>query len=153
PVRRPIRGNIGTVAPDAADLLAADRLPDVLAVPDLLAGPENAPVVGDDALGDRRRQSVHRRALVAENRERPDDAADQNKPKKPVLHVFLENARLREALSIGAASFASPRLPFERARWTGVRVSGACPANTLNSCRNHEHDRDRHVPVDRPRTD
>ena len=51
PVGAPIGRHVRAVAPDGADLLAADRLPDVLSVLDGGAVEQDAAVGGDDLDG------------------------------------------------------------------------------------------------------
>ncbi|MNS56322.1 hypothetical protein D3C72_891780 [compost metagenome] len=85
PVRVPVRRDVGAVAPDRADLLAAHRLPDVLAVFDVLAREEHATVGGDDALRNRWRDPVYFPAIVAEHGKRGDHDADQPCPQLAVI--------------------------------------------------------------------
>src|SRR5262249_62064319 len=44
PVRGPVRGDVGAVAPDRADLLPAQRLPDVLPLADQVAAEQHLAV-------------------------------------------------------------------------------------------------------------
>jgi hypothetical protein len=55
PVRRPIRGNIGAVAPDGADLLSPEGLPDALPTLHGVVIKEHLPVRTDHLLRDGRR--------------------------------------------------------------------------------------------------
>src|SRR5579872_60286 len=48
PVRRPVRSDVGSVSPDGADFLTADRLPDSLAVLDRVAIKQDFPVACDN---------------------------------------------------------------------------------------------------------
>src|SRR5262245_48482374 len=74
------------MAPERADFLTAHRLPDVLAVADLLAGEHERAAPPDDALEDGRRQAVDLSAVVPENGERTQDDEGKAEPESAVAH-------------------------------------------------------------------
>jgi hypothetical protein len=80
PVRRPVRRLVRAVAPDRADLLTAEALPDLLAVEDGVARGEELAARGHHALGDGRRLPVD---LAAEEAEEEGRAANDEGEREP----------------------------------------------------------------------
>ena len=100
PVGRPVRRDVGAVAPDGADLLSSHRLPDVLTVLDVLACEEDLAIARDNALRDGRGLAVHLPPKVAEHREGRSDHRTQADPE--------------------------PRIPDGRWGLTGMKVIRGC---------------------------
>jgi hypothetical protein len=80
PVGRPVGGLVGAVAPDRAELLAAGRLPDLLAGQDVVFRREHGAVRGDDALGEGRGLAVDLAAVEAEDHEGDEERRPQAQP-------------------------------------------------------------------------
>jgi len=78
PVRAPAGRDVGTVAPDGADLLASDGLPHALAVGNGAAGKKKLAAGGVD-VGERRRLADHFAADAARDREGPQDDDGKDK--------------------------------------------------------------------------
>ena len=81
PVRAPVRGDVAAVAPDRAQLLAADRLPHLAAGLDVLAGVDHAAVGADHPFGHRWRLAVDLAADPQQGGERGDEQDRQACPK------------------------------------------------------------------------
>ena len=78
PVSGPVRGLVGAVAPDGANLLPADALPHLLAEQDgVLGGNRCARAPGHDAIGDGGRLAVHLAPEEAEHAERAEEGYDE----------------------------------------------------------------------------
>src|SRR5579871_562071 len=69
PIRRPVRGDISAVTPDAANLLTTERLPDILAFADLLGREQEVTLLSDNALRNGRRLPINVGTEVTENGE------------------------------------------------------------------------------------
>lgn len=80
PVGRPIRGDVGAVAPDAADLLSAHRLPDILSLADGVAVEENTAIRRADFARDGRRHRGDPEAVAAQHGERGEKNKSQGYP-------------------------------------------------------------------------
>ena len=85
PVGRPVRRQVGAVAPDGALLLAAGGEPHLLALLDLFAGEQGLTLGGDDGLGDRRLGEIDLPAQVTEGAEGQHE--DQCQPAPECLDV------------------------------------------------------------------
>ena len=81
PVRAPVRGDIAAVAPDRAQLLATDGLPDLAPGLDVLAGIDHPPVGGDHLLGHGRGLAVDFASDPEQDGERCDEQDHQACPK------------------------------------------------------------------------
>src|SRR6188472_464265 len=86
PIGGPIGGDISSVPPYGAHLLTSERLPNVLAVFDLLPGEDNHPSGRDDPLGSGWRLAVNLSAVVAQNKKRDNDDYEEAKPQAGVSH-------------------------------------------------------------------
>ncbi|MCY1408331.1 hypothetical protein D9M71_236510 [compost metagenome] len=115
PVGAPVRRLVGTVAPDRAELHAADALPGLLAVEDIALGEQHLAAGVEHLLRDRRRLAVDLAAEPAEHGEGDAEDHDQGPP------VFA-------VLTHGWSPAGS--LPERRARCFpgGCAASGRCAA-------------------------
>ncbi|MCY1346819.1 hypothetical protein D9M69_329150 [compost metagenome] len=89
PVGAPVRRLVGAVAPDRAELHAADALPGLLAVEDVALGEQHLAAGVEHLLRDRRRLAVDLAAEPAEQGE--GDAEDQDQG-PPVFAVFTHDS-------------------------------------------------------------
>src|SRR5579875_1711452 len=80
PVGRPIRGDVGTVAPDTSYLLATQRLPNILSGADGSAVEKNATLRCTDLVRDGRRHRGNPEAVAAQHGERGDKDKSQGNP-------------------------------------------------------------------------
>ena len=119
PIGRPIRRHVAAVSPDAADLHAAERLPNVLALRDLPGADHHRAVGRHHLVDDRRSFVVDSGADPAEHGERDDQHEGKGEPK--LFHRSIPG---------GARKFAegptrnAPRRfarPFSAAWTTNVR--------------------------------
>ena len=88
PVGRPVRRLIGAVTPDRSELLSAGGLPHLLAGEDVVAGQQDAAVIGDDTRGNGRRLPVHIAPEEAEDEERGEERAAKQDP-EPAMPVGI----------------------------------------------------------------
>ncbi|MPM33623.1 hypothetical protein SDC9_80200 [bioreactor metagenome] len=86
-VGRPVRRDVRTVTPDGADLLAADGLPDPLALGDVRAGHQDGAVGVDHLRGDRGLADPDLVAEEQQHGEGRDDDEDECGPPSPITAV------------------------------------------------------------------
>src|SRR5215208_5351419 len=73
PISRPVGRDIGAVAPNTADLLPTERLPDVLTILDILAGKQDNSVGGHNSFGYRRSLAINFSTKIPQHGKRGDN--------------------------------------------------------------------------------
>jgi len=122
PVRGPVGCLVGAVPPDRTELLSPRRLPDLLAVEDLLLRHEEGAVLGHDPLWDRRRLPVDLPSEEPEQHEGAQERSTQNQPVSPMA-VHRHCPRVPRLSVLLVADIIGPTLPAAtRTRRAGRRA-------------------------------